>query len=756
MESFPEQVFDVTNCFQGYALACCCIVTRQTLDLQSEEAVLRASNCCCSTAQRRPYAQLNIIERRSQCFGLCEAINSDLAPMNEKGEGGIVPGCGCDGAKVRSVVEALNRRKNGRGKVAQMRQQNYMLDNLSKVAVQMPLLLKHYGVEYPPDGETLARLFGDSPPTMKLLKEVAERERLPEFMSQEYDVTNCCQVLTCTRKDLKLGPDEAEMTTKQCITGSVVTTQVPYANIDSVDAVNTCGCCAVLNAGELTQPPGSVEGGQPVSPGCGCSKDLVEAIRTDLQQRIDIRGNLGQMKQLEKMMSKYGDLAAELPLILDELGADTAYPPSQETMMQVYGAGGSAVPPATTIPHAAPSQAFETKRYNVRNEFQNCASLYSSCCLAGCTRKELVLEPEQVVMKTSNNCMTSIERKPYAQLGSVDEASCCFCCISVNGLYPGFGCSRGKVREIARELQARKVGRGNIAQLRNQENTLVKAIEVDIRMDILLQNQGIAFPPSQEQMTALYGASPPSLPADNAQRGKGIHYEASRVFDTMHFDITNAFGVICGCCLRTTLELNDEEAIFRFRSCCAQATRREPYAQLGSVEPGEICCGICTTLQTDQNFICPGCGCSNGLVTTVANELQERKVKRGNIAQIKQQENLMMELIKLAVKTDLLAKKEGIQYPPSQATMDDVFGQGFTLPFSGIPAPSAPRPSVTLINVTIPSGLQPGAVFQARGPTGSFSFAVPRDAVPGQTVQVPMPSRRGSTETELQPFRASQ
>lgn len=284
---------------------------------------------------------------------------------------------------------------------------------------------------------------------------------------------------------------------------------------------------------------------------------------------------------------------------------------------------------------------------------------------------------------------------------------------------------------------------------------MVKAIELDIRTDILLHNQGIEFPPSQDEMTAIYGHSPPTLPATGTAGGRGIHYEASQLFETMNFDITNTVSAICCCCLRATLELNDEEAIFRTSNCCMQSTRREPYAQLGSVEPASICCGICTNVQTDQNVICPGFGCANELLRTVASELQERKVKRGNIAQIQQQENLMMELIKLSVKTDLLAKKEGVQYPPSQATMDSVFGQGFTLPFVGLPSPPVRRPSVTLMDVTIPNGLQPGAMFQARGPRGSFAVTVPDGASPGQTIQVPVPSRRGSAETELQPLRAS-
>lgn len=37
-------------------------VCRKTLELQSEEVVLRTQNCCCSSSQRRPYAQLTLLE----------------------------------------------------------------------------------------------------------------------------------------------------------------------------------------------------------------------------------------------------------------------------------------------------------------------------------------------------------------------------------------------------------------------------------------------------------------------------------------------------------------------------------------------------------------------------------------------------------------------------------------------------------------------------------------------------------------------
>ena len=107
--------------------------------------------------------------------------------MNEKGEGGIVPGCGCSKQLVDEIVYELNLRKDGRGKIAQMRQQKYMLDRISKLAVQLPLLLKKIGAQYPPSDATLQRLFGEHVPLMRSLAEVAKLEQLPEFGSNQYE-----------------------------------------------------------------------------------------------------------------------------------------------------------------------------------------------------------------------------------------------------------------------------------------------------------------------------------------------------------------------------------------------------------------------------------------------------------------------------------------------------------------------------------------------------------------------------------------
>lgn len=254
----------------------------------------------------------------------------------------------------------------------------------------------------------------------------------------------------------------------------------PYSSLpdSKVDAKSACGCLALLEAGELTKPPGQ-EAGVPIQPGCGCDGGMVEQIRADLQARVDVRGNVGQIKQLERMMSKFGDFAAELPLILDKVGADTSYPPTQETMQAVYGPQGPEINPPSSIPHEIASQAFPTRTFQVRNECQNLCSFIGTCGIAGCMKHEMVLEPEQVVTTFRTNCGTSIDRKPYAQLKAVDEEIICCCCHMVNLHCPGWCGDSEMINEIASELQARKVGRGNIAQLRNQENTMIKALEAE-------------------------------------------------------------------------------------------------------------------------------------------------------------------------------------------------------------------------------------------------------------------------------------
>jgi len=746
MQRFPETSWDVTNNVE-YCLSCCMLSVM--LILEEEEAVLRTSNCCSTSAQRRPYAQLNSVELHTRWCNTCQAIGTDLVPVTPDGEGGLIPGCGCNKELTGEIITELNARKDGRGKIAQIKQQTFMLERINKLKVQLPVVLQHFGVAYPPDEATVARLFGNNPPAFRAFADVLgwKDQKLEEFGTRHFDVTCCCDPVCCTHKTLELGPDEVVLTKVSGISRNTVIERRPYAQIDDVQAVSACGCLKVLAAGNLTDT-------EPIQPGNGCNAMLVEEIRSELQARVTARGNVGQIFQLEKMTDNVQDLAAEMPLLMDKLGAETVYPPSQQTMSKIYGAAAPKQPPMPPErPHQVASQAFPVKTYdNVNNQCDAACLMCICCCIPGCTKKKLTLAEEEVVVEVKNNITESVTRMPYAQLGSVDEGRCC-CCTGVNGISPGWGCSYDLVKEISEELQARKVGRGNIAQLRNQENTMYKALEVDVRTDIVLKHLDIMYPPTQETLTSLYGQTPPTLPTDEAERGSGIHIQASSQFETRSWPITNWCDKVC--CQDADLEVNDEEAVVSRSGPCCRSKMREPYAQMGSVEVRKACCGLLTGVSTDSTAISPECGCSHALVEDISGELQSRKVARGNIAQIRQQENLMIEIIKLAVKLDLITTKNGLEYPPSQATMDKVFGQGATVPdkdsfIQAQPQPRSSRSSTTM-SVIVPQNVNGGELFSVKGPRGSFQVPVPEGSVGGQRIIVDVP-RHPLGETEMAPL----
>ena len=64
------------------------------------------------------------------------------------------------------------------------------------------------------------------------------------------------------------------------------------------------------------------------------------------------------------------------------------------------------------------------------------------------------------------------------------------------------------------------------------------------------------------------------------------------------------------------------------------------------------------------------------MVDEISAELQERKVHRGNIAQLRHQENLIIEIIKLGIKVEMIARKKGVNYL-DRALIAQVFGKDF-------------------------------------------------------------------------------
>jgi hypothetical protein len=186
------------------------------------------------------------------------------------------------------------------------------------------------------------------------------------------------------------------------------------------------------------------------------------------------------------------------------------------------------------------------------------------------------------------------------------------------------------------------------------------------------------------------------------------------------------------------MELESEEMyIVKENLCCRQNTRT-PYAQLGAVETEQSCCCCHELPETAQ----PQCGCAKELVDMIANDLQERKVKRGNIAQLKMQENLMNELLKLDAKLTLLMHFKDAKYPPSDEIMKKIFGKTIELPADYTTGP--PMPPIVggqQMQVRIPEGSGPGQTIQVQGPSGQqVQVTVPPGAKPGSTITIQVPT----------------
>mmetsp|Transcript_48732 Transcript_48732/g.106470 ORF Transcript_48732/g.106470 Transcript_48732/m.106470 type:complete len:361 (+) Transcript_48732:2-1084(+) len=344
------------------------------------------------------------------------------------------------------------------------------------------------GVNSPPEQATMSKLFGASPPDLRLLKEqgvTANQEATGQVEVKTYDVTNTCEsIQTClctcgmaglTTATVELREDMMVLTEKNNLDDTNI--QMPYAQMGSVDYTKSCCCCYSVND---------------MSPGCGCDDKLVAELSEELQSRKVKRGNIAQIKQLEAMQSTTCELDCQLDLILEREGIQ--YPPPQETVSRLYG---TQVPRVLTsqpaVPHIEAAKQFETKTYNVTDKVAACCGLLCCPC-CGWTTKTMELGAEEMFIVTQNLCIKNNERTPYAQLGAVEVETTCCCCIELPELAkPGFGCEEAYVQEIAGELQDRKEKRGNIAQLKMQENMLNEILKIVVKMDLLLLKNNIEY-----------------------------------------------------------------------------------------------------------------------------------------------------------------------------------------------------------------------------------------------------------------------
>lgn len=689
----PLKRFDVSNNVKDKACGCC---TTRTFILKDNEAILKNRNCFMRSKKRKPYANLIVAAHRTQpvCIPCPVGFSSDFNDPNPNADAmaekdptidpddpeiqlPIVPGCGCEGDMVDEIVTEINDRRVKRGNIAQMVRLEYMSEKVFRLATQVPVVLDSLGgsheFKYPPKP--------DPPQT---------------FETREFDVSKFGEFLCCSGQTLTLEQDEIEWKIQKCFGMMTRIKRREYVHIGGAEVAKQCICFRSVDS----------DLGPPIQPGCGCQKAKVGEIVMHMRQRMAVRGAMGQMLRQERVYKQLAELDSELPKVSGKLEA--VYPPPQEKMGEIFGGKQvdlKMLKEQGVTNRMGATEPLEMKTYDVTNKCEACGTLVGTCGIAGCTTETIELAEDHMMMKEVNNIDTTDIFLPYAEMESVDMQRECLCCYKVNDFVPGFGCFNKEIVEsLAADLQARKLARGNIAQLQQLETMEKTALELNCQMDVMLNHEGIAYPPSQDDLNNVYGAGGPPEYVSKLMGGP-LHIEAAAEFPTKEYNVTNwwecaALWYLGG--YWRTLTLQPEELNLVESNLCLQRTTRTPYANVDSLE-SETVCFCCSELPELAN---PGCGCSTELVEEIAGHLQERLEKRGDVAQLKMQENVTYELLKLDLKTDLLTKKRNIEYPPGQEVMGKVFGahatpefqakmnsgRAFTLP----PKPSPPkRTSVT-------------------------------------------------------------
>ena len=102
-----------------------------------------------------------------------------------------------------------------------------------------------------------------------------------------------------------------------------------------------------------------------------------------------------------------------------------------------------------------------------------------------------------------NLCGKSESKRPYGELGSVQQSTCC-CCVSMTSSFgeisPGCGCQHSKVEELVEELKARQRTRGDTAQIQRTEQTLERLDQMETKLDLIMQHLNISQPVEAQTM----------------------------------------------------------------------------------------------------------------------------------------------------------------------------------------------------------------------------------------------------------------
>ena len=152
------------------------------------------------------------------------------------------------------------------------------------------------------------------------------------FDHKEYDTTNLCEkfcppgsLCMCfsLQQKLILEPEEAVLVTSTIC--STTNQRRPYGELGSVDKYTSFGICASI-----------VYGQSYLTPGLGCSTELVEEIVAELKQRMKARGDTGQIQRAETMLEELKEVQHDVAALDAKIDAILAHlritPPGAATM----------------------------------------------------------------------------------------------------------------------------------------------------------------------------------------------------------------------------------------------------------------------------------------------------------------------------------------------------------------------------------------------------------------------------------------
>lgn len=396
---------------------------------------MRAVGPCGSMESKREYARLGFVKREKQCL-CCRAVLWDSPPV--RGQRGISPGFPCCNKKqTLEITNALRARMYRRGTIGQIRKHEAMVPQLEEALRAATALTEAAQV---------------GAPSTKMMDRTYKT-----FNDKEYDMTNTCEsivgcILTCgcagfQKETIKLTQDAIYHVEKDNFDES--TMEMPYAQLDSIDVSRSMCCFYSIND---------------ETPGWGCEKEKVEELAADLKQRVVERGNIAQLEQLQHILSVVTTLEAKMRILV------------------VEGAGVEA-PPHTAAPHGNDFvEAFEAQHYNFSDPVESAGLCCSSFGLTGpCTTRAVNLEPEEIEVTMKNWAVQTTKRTPYASLDGTDiDENFCGACLDVDEVGTATcGCGTKELRSINENLETRIKKRGNIAQLKLQDNIIAEVRQVN-------------------------------------------------------------------------------------------------------------------------------------------------------------------------------------------------------------------------------------------------------------------------------------